>query len=182
MKKIITIGLFSITCVLRCMDTAKKITSEPPRPYFRSINPEVEKRHNVAKWQSDLAYAVALNHQNELPRLLVQAGKDATELICSANSAYGPILRITYVENTPDIRKLLMKYMDEGYRKKCFDEEIAKLRAAWQFNVSQRDFKKTCPAAENLVRDFHQQDPFKYPLMMQEREKLGITKNTMLTQ
>ncbi len=182
MKKIITIGLFSMTCVLCSMDAPNKMISEPSRPYFRPINPEVEKRCNVAQWQSELAYAVALNKKNALPGLLVQAGKDATELICSANSAYGPILKITYVENTPEIRKLLMKYMDEEYCKKCFYRELVELHAAWEFNNSQKNLKRTCPAAESLVRDFHQQDSFKYYLTNQECEKLGIAKNTMLSQ
>jgi len=168
MKKIIILGVIAIPYFLYSMDAPKDRQIVPKSRYFRPINPEVEKRHDVKKWHERLVDAVIFPHlNNQVTLLLSEAGNDATELVCTAHSTYGPILRAAYIEN-PGMKNVLKKHMDEAYFKQCFELEKSRLHNVWRYPNT------ISPAAESLVRDFHTQDPIKYPLSPEECEKLGI--------
>ena len=138
---------------------------------FPPIKIEVEERHNVKKWHADFAFAVVMDQRNQISNMLVDAGEDARELVCTIRGAYGSILRATYVENKPKIRDLLKVYMDEPYFKQCFEEEKLRLSDMWQPSPY---INRMCPAAEQLVRDFYTQDPIKYPLSAEELAQLHL--------
>lgn len=172
MKKITTFGALAMSCFLYGMEVSKMIVPNNDefvmrKEYFRPIKAEIENRHDVKRWHSDLTDAVVFNKPYDVSLLLIGAGKDATDLVCSASSAYGPIIRATYIENKPEIRNLLKKYMDKEYFKQCFNLEKSRLYAMPLSN-------RISPAAEQLVRDFYSQDPIEYPLSVEERAKLNI--------
>lgn len=176
MKKIIMLGILTAPYFLYAMDVLKDRQIVPKNGYFRPINPEVAERHNAKEWHKKLTHAVIFDQENAVNALLKESGRDSIELVCTAYSTYGPILRATYIENKPQMRALLKKHMDQEYFKQCFNLEKSRLHDIWRLQLYTDSIS---PAAEHLVRDFYQQDPIKYSLSAEECEKLGIKKITM---
>lgn len=174
MKKITILGVFAISSFVYSMDVSEKMVTVYAPTYFCPLNPAVEKRHNVAEWQKQLTHAVLFNNKDKMGELLDQAGTDATALVCANYSAYGPILKATYSENKPEMRKVLKKYMDAQYCKKSFNLEKERLHVMWKFNASEDNFRQSNYPAESLVRDFYREDSSQYPLSTEDCEKLGI--------
>ena len=145
----------------------------------RPVKPEVAQRHNVVTWHEELHKATIYNEPHRVQELLHQAGNDATELVSTQWSTYGSIVELTYIEEKPEIREMIMPYVDEDCLISCFKRRKQMLHETWIFNASQEKKYKmhqTLPSAENIVRDFYNMDSRKFPLNDYECQQLGIKK------
>lgn len=170
--------------------------------YVSILDPNIAQRHNVSEWWNKLFLMVMYNNETQLLEFLSSAGDDAKPLVSSHVSKYGTILDTAYMESTNEIKKIILRYMNDESLMHCFNKRKAELHSMWQYNASQMDLQKKTSnesilrvkpsidllmipldvdlsrvsSAEAIVRDLYQKDSARFLLTPYEREKLGIKK------